>query len=159
MFKYLFLLFLIGCSQSNLEDLDQTINPTPKPRWYREPAFDPLLQAFEELTGFSTKNISTRFNKLDGMIVGLCLSDSSGFREIQIDPDFWKNVGEGSRENLILHEAGHCVLNLEHNSEFIQINDDVIPKSIMFPAVFGDIEQYQKYHEYYLWELQSHAPG
>jgi hypothetical protein len=159
MFKYLFLLFLIGCSQSNLDDLDRTINPENHPKKYREPAFDPLLQAFEELTGFSTKNISTRFMPLDGMIVGLCISNNTGFREIQIDPNFWKNSGEMARENLIFHEAGHCVLNLEHTSEFIILNDQMVPKSIMFPAVFGDLEEYKENHEYYLWELKSHAPA
>lgn len=75
-------------------------------------------------------------------------------RAIVIDRSFWTRLPEGDcREQLIYHELGHCVFKLDHNENWTQMNQEMIPESIMFPATFGCFYFYKKYKQYYIKEL------
>jgi hypothetical protein len=84
-------------------------------------------------------------------VVGLCHSDILGeIRDITIDRQEWKNASYLSREQLLMHEFGHCVLGRSHK-------DDVDPKtkrplSIMTPDTISD-GFYEAYQKEYIDEL------
>lgn len=65
------------------------------------------------------------------------------------DIDYWR------REELVFHEYGHCILDLDHDDSEIILNGEKIPRTIMHHQMFsGNI--YLRYREYYLTELFSH---
>lgn len=59
--------------------------------------------------------------------VGVCEVDAFG-RKITIDQASWLNLDEGSRQNLIFHELGHCILNLNHDNSLMSSG---LPDSLM----------------------------
>jgi hypothetical protein len=56
-------------------------------------------------------------------------------RKITIDPSSWATLQEYSRQNLIFHELGHCILNLGHDSTLMS---NGIPNSLMNPSLLPD---------------------
>lgn len=60
-------------------------------------------------------DIPIAFVKLEGNVVGLCTRWSNGYRQIQIDPDYWAIAPERFKVSLIFHELGHCDLNRDHS--------------------------------------------
>lgn len=151
----LFLLTLTACGSGSNQELDYTKITQSDFKRTREPVLEEHLKRFEVLTGKSTNKLSTKFRSLDELFVGRCLVWTNGERTIEVDPDFWQNSSDSSRENLIFHEAGHCVLNLDHDSEMIQRNTLIIPRSLMYPYVLDGF--YEKNVEYYHEELKTHV--
>ncbi|MFK7979626.1 MAG: putative metallopeptidase, partial [Saprospiraceae bacterium] len=47
--------------------------------------------------------------------IGLCAT--TGERQIVIDEKFWKRSSELSKELIVFHELGHCVLERNHFDE------------------------------------------
>jgi hypothetical protein len=65
--------------------------------------------------------------------------------EIRINRQFWKVASMISREQLMFHEMGHCVLGRPHNaSEYL----GYYPLSIMNPYFFGDNLYTVNYNSY-----------
>lgn len=95
--------------------------------------------------------IDIGYNKLDYPTVGVCIKYTNGYKEIQIDPDAWLEYDEYYREELIFHELGHCILDREHDNSVIE--GYRIPKSVMYPFIFG--YAYNKYKIYYFEELKN----
>lgn len=87
--------------------------------------------------------------------VGVCITYSTGNREVLIDKTFWDKASDSGREQLIFHELGHCVLGRGHqkttkwNWEFFTN----VPISIMYPYVFGGRPYYDRYKDEYIKEL------
>lgn len=156
MLKYLPLLLLVACGQPQTLNKD-LFKPTTDFKHVREPELESYFKQFEELTGLSTENISTKFQTQEGMVVGMCYSWDTGEREIQVAYYFWDVASELERQNLILHEAGHCALNLGHDETFINKDNLTIPRSIMYPHLFANFDYYEKYINYYHEELKSHV--
>lgn len=73
-------------------------------------------------------------------------------RNISINKAYWSDASHTSRELLIFHELGHCVLNLEHDDSWITLNGVYIPKSIMNSYLFSEY-LYDTFREYYMLEL------
>jgi len=85
-------------------------------------------------------------------IVGLCHTDPSDedLHDITIDRRTWKYNSYLSREQLMMHELGHCVLGREHTDA---VNaKDKRPASIMTPDMISD-EIYKKFQKDYIDEL------
>jgi hypothetical protein len=95
--------------------------------------------------------IDIEYNKLDYPVVGVCISYTNGHKEVQIDPDSWFNFDENYKEELIFHELGHCILGREHDTSYI--DEYRVPKSIMYPYIFG--YAYNEYKSYYMDELKN----
>ncbi len=94
-----------------------------------------------------------------GNVVGMCLNTT----EVVIDRDYWDRSLDQGREELVFHELGHCVLGLGHDrNEVIRVDDignnQVLYRSIMYPATFGNTPMYNDNHSYYVDQLKrSHA--
>jgi hypothetical protein len=85
-------------------------------------------------------------------ILGMCY----GFKQwkllrfIEIDNTYWASASYYEREHTILHELGHCVLDLEHDKAMTGDSIFTRPLSIMHPYTFS---QYENYRKEYLKEL------
>lgn len=106
------------------------------------------------------KNISfpVLFNSLKGDTVGRCTTWVFGSRIVEIDYLYFSLIDEPSKEQLILHELGHCALNrFEHDNSRITYPGELrtMPKTIMAEQVFNSIDMryYKKYRKYYIDEL------
>lgn len=92
----------------------------------------------------------------DPYVIGTCTIYGSGTRIIQINPDFWYGHGtwEGSpahassKEQLMYHELGHCVLNRDH----LNTTTSGIADSIM-NSYHLNFSLYLSYYTDYLAEL------
>jgi hypothetical protein len=88
--------------------------------------------------------------------VGTCYRYANSNKNfIDIEKQYWDAASEAVKEQLIFHELGHCELNLDHTEEKISTPFGSIPKSIMFPYVFGNQMYYQVYKNYYVEELKD----
>lgn len=83
---------------------------------YIDPAFLPILNTFKQYANNYGKiydyDISITFvDKFDSPnVVGTC----TGNDEIRIRRSFWENVNYYQQEDVLYHELGHCVMNLDH---------------------------------------------
>ena len=121
---------------------------------YIDSAFQSYVDLFKELTN-KPVNVSLVFNSnLEQNRVGLCWRTNGLGDRIEIDPDYWKSISEAGKEQLILHELGHCVLGLGHNDQLGQVGEwRNVPLSIMHSIHFGDYLFYLENREYYLKEF------
>lgn len=148
--KYLLAVFcLIGCG-ADTSDLKS----------YCAPCIDgvdkqvkPYVIAFEKTFGIKVSNIPIHFYTLDKTTAGICYV-WAWRREIQIDPFKWVTYNKYTREELVFHELGHCVMNLGHIDDMVVIGSVMIPKSIMAPNLFGS-KTYYEFHEYYIQQLKD----
>jgi len=60
-------------------------------------------------------------------------------------------------QQVVFHELGHCLLSRGHTEGKVDLNGEAVPKSIMFPAAFGNQLYYQSLHGYYKRELFDNA--
>jgi hypothetical protein len=96
--------------------------------------FYPYVDLFEQYYGEIKTPIIYGNAEKDENWVGKCTVWSSGYREITIDKTYWENIGESARQQLILHELGHCKFNRDHNNNFF---DNGCPNSVMTSYVFS----------------------
>jgi len=59
----------------------------------------------------SIENIS------DEGVAGTCSYGSRSPRHVTVDLSFWQGAGFYSREMVVFHELGHCILNRDHKEE------------------------------------------
>jgi len=110
-----------------------------------QPYFDRYVEYKLEYLGTDrTRAIDIFFESLPGNAIGKCTLYSSGEREIRIDPDFWAFNSDADRELLMMHELGHCDLNLDHSP----------PRSIMEVFHIGGYN-YSRSLDYYLKQFFS----
>lgn len=123
---------------------------------------DPKIQVyfdkFTAKTGVSMTGITAGFLDLPSGIGGECVF-SGQYREIRIDPTYWKQIewNDTLLEQLIEHESGHCALYLEHISD---VAPNGQPLSIMNPTAFSQFQSiYLKYRmSDYIKALLSNKP-
>lgn len=142
--RYLILLGLFGCGYKQTSET------------YIDPAFSSYIKTFNDKGGphvafsivFATLNVTNE--------LGVCIryAPNDPKNTIEIDKIYWAVLSELSREQLILHELGHCVLGLNHDSTLITLGAYTnVPKSIMYPYEFGYAPYYNDYRSYYISEL------
>jgi len=122
----------------------QPVRPTPA-------AFQRYVGVFEEACRTQV-NIPIYYDDLAAIDsgegwVGICVKDLNG-RRIYVDRGWWQRATELSREQLIMHELGHCVLDKEHRDGYTA----GCPVSLMHPHHSAD-RCYENNKEYYLEEL------
>jgi len=110
-------------------------------------ALEPYLRTFEDRAQSVQvevkANVVAYFKELGGP-AGVCIKKGSA-RIIRIDPKVWEELSGVSREALMFHELGHCVLGRTHNEE---IGYDLQPVSLMYPALFSARQVEQDYWGY-----------
>lgn len=144
------LLLLVGCGRP----------PTPE----EVAEFDPYFQRFEaysvqfgRATGGDT-DVRIVFGELAPGVAGLCQQTTFQSPKVVVNRAVWNARSVASREALIFHELGHCLLGRDHRDEMkteVRTSDGrerSIPASLMnLRGVPGTI--YFENKEYYLREL------
>lgn len=82
-------------------------------------------------------------------VVGECSIKAEG-KFVEIDQEYWGEIDDYEKEELLFHELGHCVLRRAHRED----KDGYRPLSIMYPEVIGSYYM-QTYHSDYMKELFS----
>lgn len=142
------LMFTVACAQ----DMD------PRGTKTQDEAFNYYVKLFESMYGKSTSRVSMGFAKLEAPTIGRCKRWSNGYREIEIDPDYWNSpyVTQEAKIGLIFHELGHCELNRSHEEarEYYsgQHIRGEIPRSLMYPYNFYS-PYYAELKDYYFAEM------
>lgn len=117
---------------------------------------DPKLQVymdrFSQDIGVDVSYIDAKFGTLEGITVGVC-KQGAFLSEITIDRGYWDFTTASDREELVMHELGHCALNLNHNEGRIPVTN--CPISIMFPYVFGSDVCYTGNRPHYIAQLKA----
>lgn len=114
----------------------------------RNKDFDPYVRDFE-LNCKTKVFIPIVYAPLPEDTLGRCVGFRMPFfiRKIEINPNYWKNASHYEKESTMLHELGHCVLDLNHDEnmiiEFVVLER---PKSLMYPYEF---QQYAFYRDEY----------
>lgn len=83
----------------------------------------------------------------DGNAIGETIY-AVGFREIDVDRNYWKNATKLTRMSLLFHELGHAYCGRDHNTSYRK--EDSCPASLMFPTIMSDaclMFHYQDYVE------------
>lgn len=111
------------------------------------------VKLFESKYNLKTST-SVQFGETKTPVVGYC-SDDGINRNIVINKDEFQKMTAPQKENLMLHELGHCELNRDHTEEKESFEYYTVPKSLMFPYIFNtlEIKAYSKDKEKYLIEL------
>jgi len=139
-----FFLLLAACGRA----------PTPEEKI----EFEPYLRrfnAFSRQQGRSVfADISITYGNLKGRHLGMCDEGWLRASRVEINRGAWKTSDDATREVMIFHELGHCVLGRPHIDTSISLESLNAPKSIMAThGVPGQI--YSKYQSYYVQELFS----
>lgn len=147
--KLILLLFLVSCG--DIKDMIYKKTPAPAPKSSNAELLT-YVEKFERLYGINV-TVPVNFKDIEHGRAGVCYLWSSGYAEIEIDPDFWQTFTEEQREQLVFHELGHCVFKRQHDNT----TTDNCPTSVMRSYMFNTLEIYQCYlprYEYYIDELQ-----
>lgn len=130
---------LTGCGQGFETQNNGTVDATLKPY------LDTFLKyANQNGRAFETLNLDMTFSESmppsnnGGSVIGYC-QRSSGYKRVVIKISYWNSASVSDREQLVFHELGHCLLNLDHNdtvevapfwnNPYYQANN--VPSSIM----------------------------
>ena len=156
------LLLLVSCNSSydhiESEDMIGTGN--------KDESLAIYLERFEDDMGVSIPdhlsiNVVDNLERIDNPNVdAVCWSSASTGRgeKIEIRRSRWDVLSEASREQLLYHELGHCVLTKDHNYGHEWGSRGIwCPSSIMNPYTFTDGQIKNCYipdHEDYLEELR-----
>lgn len=150
--SFLFLFLLVNCAPTHTNFLNIG------------PEFKPYVDMFEceaKRMGrpLKIKTLTVEFGdtKYRGeYVIGLCGQSNMLNPVITIDKEFWDESSETSREILMFHELGHCILDKNHNNNMIMLPTVAwpIPASIMGAELLSD-NYYVLNRDYYLHELFS----
>ena len=110
---------------------------------------------FEQV--YNTKvHMTITWDTLDEKTMGVCHYWSDGRRKINIDNVKWSKLTVLGQEELIFHELGHCHFDLDHDDTTMNMGRwSNIPRSIMYPYIFGNTAHYAEFQDYYINELGS----
>jgi hypothetical protein len=143
-----FLLFLYNNLSLNNYKIEESLNYKSEKEIYF------FVKKFEKNFN-TTTNISISFFHLNKETLGLCLLNSED-RKILISYSAWDNLLENQKEELVYHELGHCLFNLEHDDNRIFLG--ICPSSIMNSEIFSNLESkvcYTLLKNYYIADLAS----
>lgn len=124
--KYLISLFslsllLISCYEENPffappETVADRFPNVDKTLWEHFEAFELEAASRGVAIDLASENISAHFRDIpEDNVAGQCSYSYNRPRQVTIDTPFWTRSGQLSREMIIFHELGHCVLNLDHD--------------------------------------------
>ena len=104
--------------------------------------FDPYVDAFMDrllLAGLApdTSLLEIKFsNSLPKNVLGRCSKVGGVYETVYINQTLWKTLNAGSKEELIFHELGHCLLDRAHNTT-LATDGTALPVSVMYPYHLG----------------------
>ena len=135
----LILVILLGIScGKQLNDL-LNMGKRPHKNSITDASFTDQVVEFEKT--FKLKvSVPIVFEKLDSNKAGACYKWSDGYREIRINPEYWDTYSVFEREQLVFHELGHCIFNLDHDDSIFTVASIECPNSVMRSYMFSDLE-------------------
>lgn len=159
--KYLILIFLalvilFGCAETKRVGvgIDHITNPMPPdqqdPRAFSgvDPVLEDYYHRFEDKCHIKVGDVPGQLTTLKSPTVGLCTMWGN-LGQVQFDDTYWHSIDDATKEWLVSHELGHCVLLLYH-----------YPDGIMFPYMPVDAATQFTDNEDALFEqLCSKYPG
>jgi hypothetical protein len=105
-------LTLSSCAPPNLPELGPVYVDSRFISYLNQYKADKLLYLNTE----KVKPVSIKF-KPSTEYIGVCLIWTFGQRLIEIDPIAWESLSESGKYILLVHELGHCDLDLDHTTE------------------------------------------
>lgn len=124
--KYSILLFslsllLNSCYEENpffapKEPVADRFPSVDKALWEHFDAFE--LEAADRgiAMDLASENLTALFKDIsEDHVAGQCSYSYNRPRQVTIDTPFWNRSSQLSREMIVFHELGHCVLNLDHD--------------------------------------------
>ena len=144
--------FITGCAKTEQDGHSAALEP-----------YIQLLEAeYLETTGEELNtDVPIHLKKLDGTRRGICRKKkgiNGTIREIFIDEETFEQNKDNfdAITTIILHEIGHCVYDLHHDSNMTTHEDHRIPTSIMYPRTIHTIYLIEgNYKDYYYREFQD----
>jgi len=118
----------------------------------QEPAFRPHYDEFKRRYNTDPYGVSIEFGVPDDNQAGQC---HIWARRITVKQSEWESMEHYGKELLVFHELGHCVWGLRHIEDEMEYRGERMPRSIMYPAAFGDLHYYKELRELYLKELPN----
>ncbi len=102
-----------------------------------DPAFTQYVSRFERITG-TRVSVSVVSASLEHKIYGRCKRPLLLPSYVQIDIKRWERLDEASREVILFHELGHCVLGLRHQEGTVMapVFDSVVEGYAKDPAPY-----------------------
>jgi hypothetical protein len=150
MLSILSVALIVGCGKSLQDVISMGKKPYSKSK--TNEVFRPYIRSFVEEFNVSVR-VPIVLKKLHANKAGVCLVWSDGYREIQINSTHWQFFTEEQKEQLVFHELGHCVFDLDHDDSLMPNNSNC-PNSIMRSFMFSPVEgadcyvpEYQHYVE------------
>jgi len=142
------------------------------------PEVQPLVNQYKILAGdhniHFSRSLTIGFTEIkEDSIIGLC-HYGPGFREIDLDKNFWDDATETQKKTLAFHELTHCLCGRGHDYGFMQLYpeasehrmtflffkrekgymSDGCPLSIMHPIIISDrcIDKHYNHYIEEMWE-------
>jgi len=85
----------------------------------------------------------------EGSVAGSCTTNGHSLRHITIDTEFWSRASHLTREMVVYHELGHCILGRDHREDAFQSG---ICRSIMRSGLGSCADAYTSEHRGYFVE-------
>jgi hypothetical protein len=129
-------LISVSCGESLSDMLDMGKNPYAKHK--SDPVFATYVDSFKN--EFNVRvSVPIILKEIEASKAGVCYVWSDGYREVQINSKYWYSFSEDQKEQIVFHELGHCVFNLNHDDSTLAVNEQC-PNSIMRSYAFSEWE-------------------
>jgi hypothetical protein len=135
------------------------------PVGYIDPELQPFVDNFETYgqdymgANFNIPVITMTIEPVDAVnfsndynVVAVCSVSFSGVNRIIVGDKIWPLLDDITKEQVIFHELGHCVLYRPHLRGILPTG---LPISIMYPYLTLTVEEYLDDKDYYMEELFS----
>ena len=113
-----------------------------------------ILAVYKHEMECPTPRVHISFSRGTMEEAGYCLRTK---RQIVLSYEYWQILSPLGREQLLLHELGHCALGLDHDKSRSFLRNQrgtyLIPTSIMWHIVIGEDTSYLEFRDYYINQL------
>lgn len=151
--RLLLFFFFLGAAQGCMVE--------PATPYHIDEALAGNTQLFEKIYGTRVTVTAMFTDNMPPDEFGLCKYYGKNDRRniIYINRAWWDQADFYSRQQLMFHEMGHCVLGLKHKEGLTALGQYVnAPASIMYAMPFGEYGVYRENLQYYWNELNSERP-
>lgn len=157
--KYLLLvstLFLAACAQPNNQNPPQAVTQDETLLSIAQNVYENLHELGSNPRPLSTISFAIESNSNTTQLA-VCYRWANGDAKIAFKPETLMNYTRHEVEGIMLHELGHCALNLEHDDRMIAAPNDPgysMPATIMNTYFYK--YWWNNYTDYYYQEMAGH---
>lgn len=117
---FVFTLSLFSCQQDFLDEeiIPQQADDIPSELQPYFVSFQAEAEKHGLLVNYADANVTAEIYNIDeGSVAGSCTTNGHTLRHIRIDQSFWDRAPNLTREMVIFHELGHCLLGRSHRED------------------------------------------